>query len=103
MVNQRDRLENFSVLAARRKIAADPTIRAGVVVGTGSPVLDRPDTIVRLFEKVGEADEFFRAKRQEFLDAGFKQTYGTIGRGMLGFERPVDDDRERWLVLDRRR
>jgi hypothetical protein len=87
VVNQRDRLESFSVLAARRKIKADPTIRASVVIGTGTPVLDRRDTIVRLFEKVGEADAFFREKRQEFLDSGFEQTYGTIGRGMLGFER----------------
>lgn len=91
------------MLAAQRKIKRDPTIKAAVMVGTGTPMVERRDTTVRLFEKVGEAEAFFREKRQEFLDAGFEQTYGTIGRGMLGFERPVDDDRERWIRLDKRR
>jgi hypothetical protein len=100
-MNPRDRLESFSVLAAQRKIKRDPTIKAAVMVATGTPMTERKDTIVRLFEKVGEADTFFRAKRQEFLDSGFEQTHGTIGRRMLGFTREAEDA-ERWLRLDKR-
>ena len=102
-MNPRDRLESFTVRAAKAKIARDnrsgATIRAAVVTADETPMVKSPTCRVRLFDKVGEADSFFRHTRQTLLDQGFEQTYGTVARGLLGFKKGDD---ERWLALDKR-
>jgi hypothetical protein len=99
-VNPRDRLEAFTVRAAKHRIRKDDSIRAAVLTSDETPMVKSPTCRVRLFDKVGEAEAFFRYMRQALLDQGFEQSWGTVGRGLLGFKKGDD---ERWLSLDKRR
>jgi hypothetical protein len=89
----------MSLAKARRKVAVDKRIRAAVIVGR-PPIVHDPFARASVFSLVKEADEVFRAKRDEYLADGWTLGYGTLGRGLLIFHK--GDDRV-GVTLDKRR
>lgn len=84
-----------------RRSLVTPQTRAAVLVGPYTPLYDHPqDTECVLFDFVKDADAFFRRHRQEFLDAGYEQTYGTLKDGVMQFTH--EHDGTVTMVLDRR-
>lgn len=99
-MNKRDRFEAFTVTVARKMIERDPTIRAAILTSDETPILTSPTCRVRLFEKIGEAEAFLRARRDTLLDGGWTHTKGTLKNGLLVFEK---GDETRAVSIDKRR
>lgn len=94
------RNQGVTVERAKEMIREDKSIRAAVLGADGSPMAQHESCRVFLFNLVGEADSFFRDRRNALLDGGWEQTYGALNRGLLKFER---GDKEQWWSLDKRR
>lgn len=98
-MNPRDKLEAFSVTAAARVIKSDPTVRAAVMWGPSKPLMDSARTRVRLFERVGDADEHLRAIIEKHEEAGWVKVWGALKYGAFEFER---DGAKQYVHLSKR-
>lgn len=99
-MKSQDKLEVFSVRAARRLVAKDKTIKASVMFGPDIPLGESASTRVRLFERVGDADKFFRMKLAAKQEAGYVKKWGALKYGAFDLER---EPGEHWYIaLDKR-
>lgn len=94
----RDKLEVFSVRAARKLIARDKTIRAAVLFGPDIPLSENASTRVRLFERVGDADKFLRSMLASKEEDGWVKRWGALKYGAFSLER---DGKKFHIALDK--
>ena len=98
-MKSREKLETYSVQAARAMSQRDPTIRAAIIFGPENPLKDSSKARVRLFEKVGDADKYLRQLLVMFEEDGWVKVWGAFKYGAFELER---DGRKKYIGIDKR-
>jgi hypothetical protein len=101
-MNPRDRFEVFTVAAAHKAIEHDSSIRAAVMFGPDKPLMTpdgSPRTRVRLFDRVGEADDFLRAFVEAREEEGWVKVWGALKYRAFEFER---DDHSLFVAMQKK-
>lgn len=77
----------MTVAEAREAVKAEPKRwKVALVEGSSFPLLDSPESRVRLFKLKKEGNDALRKLQRELVAAGYKQKQGALSRGFLWFE-----------------
>lgn len=93
-------MKTYTPKQARKAIERDPSIKAAVLEGTKTPLMEHTSTKVTLWPTIKAADAFLRERLAYLEGFGYTQTYGTLKRGTFRLE--CDGHPEVVLSMDRR-
>jgi hypothetical protein len=76
---------------ARRVALENPKLKAAVVSSNRQPVrgagiTDDPDCCVEFFTLIKDAHARLRELHDEYLERGFRVTFGTLSKGLVAFQ-----------------